>query len=503
MKKRISLISSLFLVLLFSQNAFSQDKAASSTGTRKISTFGQYEGYSKEIYSGWKRLSQYIPVRDGTLLAADIYRPTKNDRIEDKPLPLIWTHERYHRARLHKGKLVTVVDAGRMLTLLKNGYIIAAVDIRGSGASFGSQNIPFSRVEAQDAYDITEWFAAQSWCDKNIGMFGGSYNGTAQLFAAGTAPPHLKAIVPQAALIDIYSFLYPGGILRMDFCQKWGEFMHLLDNVIPPPGVDGAASQELLQKALEEHKMNRNIGKVISSLPFRNSLDSATDQPLHLTLNPLGLVNAINKSGVAIYHIGGWFDVFTRDSLLAYENLDVPKKITIGPWYHASSKGKTMEIEYLRWFDYWLKGIDNGIMEESPVHYFTMGAPQGKEWRSVDHWPLADSVQTAFYFRPGPSGSSRSVNDGMLSVGKPKDSDESDLYTVDYSTTSGKPSRWTNGYDGNKGMKPPLLTDNDQKGLTYTTRSWTKIGKLRDIPLSAFGYRPPPGTLIFSLFWKT
>jgi hypothetical protein len=76
------------------------------------------------------------------------------------------------------------------------------------------------------------------------------------------------------ALVDINSFLYPGGIFRMDFCQKWGEFMRLLDNVIPPPAVDGPASQELLQKALEDHKLNRNVEKIIRSLPFRNSIDS-------------------------------------------------------------------------------------------------------------------------------------------------------------------------------------------------------------------------------------
>ena len=471
MKKRVFQFLSLALILSLSQNSFSRDRSVSSTETIKISKFGQYEGYSKENYSGWKRISQYIPVRDGTLLAADIYRPTINDEVENKPLPLIWTHERYHRARINEGKLITKVDSGTMLTLLKSGYIIAAVDVRGAGASFGSQSMPFSDREAEDAYDITEWFAAQSWCDQNIGMFGGSYNGTNQLFAAATAPPHLKAIVPLKALIDIYSFIYPGGIFRMDFCQKWGEFMHLLDNVVSPPAVDGAGSKEWLQKALEEHKLNWNAEKTIQSIPFRNSLDSVAHQPIHLMLNPLGLLKKISQSGVAVYHIGGWFDVFTRDTLLAYENLDTPQRITLGPWYHASSKGKIIEIEYLRWFDYWLKGLDNGIMEEAPIHYFTIGSPEGKEWRSADRWPIPNSLQTDFYFHRGPSGSVPSVNDGMLSTEKPRDSEGSDVYTVDYTTTSGKPSRWTNGYDGHAEMKPPVLTDNDQKGLTYTTPS--------------------------------
>ena len=475
MKKLKLIFFSLFLILFTSLNTFSRDEAVSSTETARISRFGRYEGYSRGEYSGWKRISQYIPVRDGTLLAADIYRPIKNDRVEDKPLPLIWSHERYHRARLQEGKMITKVDSGRMLTLLKNGYVIAAVDARGAGASFGSQTMPFSAIEAQDAYDITEWFADQPWCDKNIGMFGASYNGTAQFLAAGTAPPHLKAIIPHMALFDIYSFLYPGGIFRMDFSQKWGEFVHLLDNVVPPPAVDGVASEKLLNKALEEHKLNRNLDRLIQSVPFRNSIDPVADEPLHLSRNPLGLVDKINRSGVAVYHIGGWFDVFTRDTLLAYVNLDIPQRMMIGPWYHGSHYKKTEEIdrlmenEYLRWFDYWLKGIDNGIMREDPIHYFVEGSPEGKGWHSASQWPVTGSVQTTYYFHGGPSGSLRSANDGRLSIEKPENAEGSDAYTVDYSTTSGKPSRWTSGYDGNREMSPPELTTNDLKGLTYTT----------------------------------
>jgi putative CocE/NonD family hydrolase len=120
-------------------------------------------------------------------------------------------------------------------------------------------------------------------------------------------------------------------------------------------------------------------------------------------------------------------------------------------------------MEHLRWFDYWLKGIDNGIMDEPPITYYVMGAD---EWRTADQWPLPNQQITPFYFQAGPSGSVNSSNDGLLSQDLPADSGQDD-YTIDYTTTTGPTTRWTDGYGGGFGY-PDMIT-NDQKGLTYTT----------------------------------
>jgi len=104
----------------------------------KVSELGKYKGYSKPIYDEWVRLSQYVTVRDGTRLAVDICRPAKNGMPVSEPLPLIWTHSRYHRAHYtEEGKIRSVVESQGMQRILKHGYIIAAVDVRGGGASFG------------------------------------------------------------------------------------------------------------------------------------------------------------------------------------------------------------------------------------------------------------------------------------------------------------------------------------------------------------------------------
>ena len=177
-----------------------EDRAKADT----ISRFGHYEGYSKPIYDEWIRTSQYITMRDGIKIAIDIVRPALNGKPVEEPLPLVWTHSRYHRGWDIKGEYWSW--ALKMQTLIRHGYIAASVDARGCGASFGRHEGPFSPAESRDAYELTEWFAAQPWCDGNIGMYGVSYLGITQFMAASQAPPHLKAIFPDMALLPPYSF---------------------------------------------------------------------------------------------------------------------------------------------------------------------------------------------------------------------------------------------------------------------------------------------------------
>ncbi|MBN2315850.1 MAG: CocE/NonD family hydrolase [Sedimentisphaerales bacterium] len=118
--------------------------------------------------------------------------------------------------------------------------------------------------------------------------------------------------------------------------------------------------------------------------------------------------------------------------------------------------------ELLRWYDYWLKDIDNGIMDEPPVLYGVIGLSRNKSIRWSDQWPPADSHPVDYYFCDGPSKSVDSVNDGLLSTIAPKSG--TDRYKVDYTTTSGSKTRWTGGTPAY-----PDMTTNDRKALTYTT----------------------------------
>ena len=177
----------------------------------KVSEYGRYEGYSRDAYNSFVRQSQYVTMRDGIKLAVDILRPAVEGAVEGNPLPVVWTHSRYRRANKGKEGVRSMGTAPYVRDLLYRGYIVCAVDVRGSGASFGMWNGLFTHEETQDAYEIIEWIASQPWCDGNVGMFGGSYLGITQLMAASTKPKALKAIFPMVAYFNLYDFLYAGG----------------------------------------------------------------------------------------------------------------------------------------------------------------------------------------------------------------------------------------------------------------------------------------------------
>ncbi len=430
-----------------------------NTPEERLSQPGKYEGYSQPLYDGRVSSSQYITMRDGTKLAALILRPAQDGKTVSTPLPVIWTHSRYHREGIFNWPYLQ--------TLLKYGYVLVSVDIRGTGASFGTYQGLFSPEETRDAYDITEWLAVQPWSDGNIGMFGRSYWGITQFMAASTAPPHLKAIFPEMAEFDHYSFVYPGGVFHNDFFRQWGNMVNKLD-------ADGSAVNEdtdrtMLQEALKEHAANLDVFDTYSPLPYRDSVSALSGTQPYTLNNPASYLKEIRSSGIPVYHWGGWYDMFPKDAFLWYSNLTSPQKIVIGPWAHPELGHLDLAIEIVRWYDYWLKGIDNGVMSEAPIYYYTMGDGKNSGWHSAWQWPLPNQKLTNYYFDGPKSGSVKSVNDGSLSLDLPVTTTGVDEYLVDYSTTSGTATRWTAGYDVMSPVYPNTMMFNDEKGLTYTT----------------------------------
>ncbi|MXW55953.1 MAG: CocE/NonD family hydrolase, partial [Gemmatimonadales bacterium] len=160
---------------------------AEGEATDRVSEFGRYEGYSEPRFDGWVTTSRYVEMRDGVRLAVEVTRPALGGVLESKPLPVVWTHSRYHR---HPGQIIRViapdldpapdirsqVDANEDLQrLVLHGYVVAAAGVRGSGASFGRYEGLFSESETTDAVELIEWLASQPWSDGNVGMYGGSY----------------------------------------------------------------------------------------------------------------------------------------------------------------------------------------------------------------------------------------------------------------------------------------------------------------------------------------
>lgn len=468
--KNILFFTTILCVLFMTPDC--QKKQETQPPPGAVSEFGKYEGYSAPQYEEWMRTSQYLTMRDGVRLAVDVIRPAVDGKAVEGPLPCVWTHHRYHRAVVREGKIYSIVDRNRDLRLLvKYGYVIAAVDVRGGGASYGRYIKVFSEEETQDAYEITEWLAAQPWCDGNIGMYGGSYLGITQLMAASQAPPHLKAIFPKVAAFDLFMLVGEGGIYREGFINIWGSLTRQLDIEVPAAPVDEDTEGVMLKEAMAQHKDNWDVISEARKIKFR-------DDPLwgneYAANTPSSYIEAINQSGIPVYIWGGWLDIYARDAFQLFVNLKTPKKLTVGAWPHGNWKeaineerGRLLRIEQLRWFDYWLKGIDNGIMEEPPINYAVLHNPEKWSWHQASEWPQPESEARPYYFSDGKSGSVESVNDGILSVEAPAEGEGYDTYVVDYTTTTGEATRWHSG--AGMEMNYPDLTENDSKGLTFTT----------------------------------
>lgn len=400
--------------------------ASNPSITEKRSAPNVYDGYSEAIYDGYERSSFYVPVRDGTRLAVDLFRPTLNGELADEELPVIWMHTPYNR-RSYRGAPAAEAYPGYALELLPYGYNVALVDFRGVYASFGT-NIAYNRGEwvdaaKWDAYDITEWFAAQPWSNGNIGMWGCSATGGSQMQALTTNPPSLKAVVPMSAELDVWPFAMSGGIPRDVAVTTPGttasqSMIARRDSMAVP--VDGPEAEALLEQAKAEHKNNiESVGLVY----FRDSISEATGLEWWNVSSAHTYLDELKAGKTGVLSVANWDEAGTRHGpFLTYNNL--PKdntKLLVGPSTHCAwsaveeQTGFDLVTEELRFYDYWLKGIENGVMDEPGVTYFTYNAPEDEAWRQSEVWPLENEVRTPYYLTPAQTLSTdEPSNDGAV-----------------------------------------------------------------------------------------
>ena len=487
-------------VLVLSCLIFVQCSNAPPPQGERVSSFGRYSGYSEAVFDGWNRYSVYVPMEDGVRLAVDYYLPTADGIVVSESLPVVLHYTRYVRAFENENGLVTFVDGEEVLQhLLEHGFAVAVADARGSGASFGVHDGPLSAAGTRDSYHLIEWLAAQPWCDGNVGMHGRSYPGITQYHAAAQAPAALKAIFPEMAGPSLYDFIFAGGTYKKDFTEVWGRYTERLDrgDPNPPARVEEDVDGSLRDAALREHAGNLSASAIGLGAEFRNSTLSTPSGatwswPIASTIDD---APAIDDSGVAVYHVVGWFDSYTTQQPMMYGNLETtPQKMMIAPWVHTGGmRGELLKTEVLRWYDYWLKGIDNGVMDEAPVHYFIMRgnntvprgsdrmvsesetrAEDGATWEAAWQWPPPEIEPQRFFFVSGLSGTVASVNDGRLTTAPLATGNSRDEYTVDFTSRTGSFTRWTNSYGARRSEPPGTTffderTSEDEKALTYTS----------------------------------
>ncbi|MCD6058539.1 MAG: peptidase [Thermomicrobiales bacterium] len=283
-----------------------------------------------------------IPLPDGATLAADIFLPDAPGRY-----PVVMEYLPYR-----KNDTTWQGYFGHRY-FAERGYAVIRVDVRGTGDSDGIALDEYSPQEQLDGVAAIAWLAEQPWSTGTVGMFGTSYGGFNSLQVAMHRPPALKAICPMYFTDNRYT----------DDCHYKGGTLQMLYDV-GTYGLSMVGREQWRQGSLCE-----NYG----------AIECAT------------------------YLIGGWRDGYTNCNLRTFANLQCPKKVMIGPWLHVQPHvgrpGPRIDHfrEMTRFYDYWLKGIDNGIMDEPPIAIYVQryDRPQANRpltsgfWRYESAWPVA------------------------------------------------------------------------------------------------------------------
>lgn len=418
-------------------------------------------------YPDVQRSSLYVPVRDGTRLAVNIYRPAGGGGVESAPLPVIFVITPY-RARFlgQDGKVneVALNDRMALRSLIAAGYVVAVADIRGKGASFGSRHGFQDRTEARDGYDLVEWLAHQPFSTGKVGMIGCSYLGGATFHTATTAPPSLKAVFIGASDLDKYAFVKRGGITAQ-FNTRPDE--PLSEDLASVP-VDADADGVQLKAAVAQHAANTPMAALWYGMPYRDSVSPLTGNAFWNEASVYNYIGAIRRAGIATYFWSNWQDEPTAQSILSAANLPGAKFLA-GPGSHCvPPPGFDFTGEVRRYFDHYLKGVDNGIEREPRATYWVEGLEGKGGYVRSRSLPGEGVKPVSWFLDGGRSGSARSVNDGVL-ASAPADRG-TDRFTVRYDLPDP---------DYFAFWARPM----DDKGLSYTSAPLARAMKLVGYPV--------------------
>lgn len=368
-----------------------------------------------QTYPDVVRQSRYVPVRDGTELAVNIYRPATGTVTADERLPVIFVFTPY-RARFTdaSGKVVETALEDRLAlrSLIRAGYVVAVADIRGKGASFGARRGFQDRTEALDGRDLIEWLARQDFSSGKVGMVGCSYLGGTAFQVATTAPPSLKAVFVGASDLDKYNFVRRGGITAQ-FNTRPDE--PLSDDLASVP-VDGDHAR--LQQAVAQHASNTPMAPLWYGMPLRDSISHLTGNAFWEEVGVYNYLSAIQRAGIATYFWGNWEDEPTAHSILSAASLP-GSRFLAGPGSHCvPPRDFDFTGEVRRYFDFHLKGQDSGFSAQPPVTYWLESGDGTGSYVRANRLPGAAAKWQGWFLSGMRSGTARSANDGSLALRK-------------------------------------------------------------------------------------
>jgi putative CocE/NonD family hydrolase len=370
-----------------------------------------------------------VAMRDGIKLGTDVYRPEKEGKY---PAILVRTPYKKEFQSL----------TGRYYA--RRGYVVAIQDCRGRFSSEGVWE-PFVN-EPKDGYDTIEWLAAQPWCNGKVAMIGGSYVGWVQWWAAIERPPHLVTIIPNVSPPDpFFNIPYEYGAFFLTGAIWWAEVLET--------GATADLSGEKMKASIEKQG---EYGKLLMKLPvidldktilgkenayWRKWIAHPTNDDYWKQASFLDRLDGVR---IPVFHQSGWFDGDGIGSKLNYLRMaelgHSNQKLVLGPWGHTDVATRThgkhdfgpqalrdLPRDYLRWFDYWLKGVDNGVLKEPLVSIFVMGS---NKWLNGPKYPLPETKFEKWYLAGGGKANT-SAGDGKLQRDPPAMDAAADRYTYD------------------------------------------------------------------------
>ncbi|MGH9303619.1 MAG: CocE/NonD family hydrolase [Acidimicrobiales bacterium] len=322
----------------------------------------------------------WVPLPDGIRLGARIWLP---EDAPSSPVPAILEYVPYR-----KNDLFAVNDEGRFAYFAAHGYAGVRLDVRGSGDSEGVLVDEYAGEEQQDALGAIDWIASQPWCSGAVGMIGKSWGGFNGLQVAAKAPPQLKAVVTVYSTDDRYAddAHYMGGCLLTDEMLSWGTNMHTVATLPPDPVSVGEDWKAMWQERLEA---------------FHPQLHTWLEHQRRDAYWKHGSVcESFGDITCAVYAVGGWCDGYRDPVLRLMEGLACPKKALIGPWSHQYAMedfepGPHIGFlqECIRFFDHFLKGVENSIMDEPMVRAYIQDPvrPAAHHPERPGHWAAEPS----------------------------------------------------------------------------------------------------------------
>ena len=400
------------------------------------------------------------PMRDGVNLATEVYLPPG-----DGPFPVILQRTPYNRRSPASG---SDCDASIGSYFAERGFATLNQDSRGRYRSEGEFDA--MRQEAQDGYDAVEWAAVQPWSNGKVGMMGGSYVGLTQWQAAIGAPPHLVAIAPHYSSSDyLQGWTYQGGAFDLWFAQSWTAQTLAPDTLQRRLEAGGMPAEQVQQEvaAFVDAGREKLLDDWLWQLPLKDFAAFRRDGNIAAYYDEwlarpgyddywaaMDVETKYPRIQVPALITGGWYDIFQEGTIRNFIGMRAaggtetarngtqlvmralchacPADTAAGDIDFGPDNTFDLNAAWARWFDYWLKGIDNGVADDPAVRLFVMlppdeGTAGSGFWMEAEEFPLADAEETRFYLASG-GNANTAAGDGALRTDGPRGSADEYIY---------------------------------------------------------------------------